>query len=96
VRNLHDREHGELEAVIDGMQVKMYNDGDFFGELALHSRQPRAATVQVTSFTATLLLMPRAGFQLLMTDSGTCFFCDLAYCATIICIRRNVHLTRQV
>ena len=59
-----------MEAVINDVQVKIYRDGDFFGELALHSQQPRAATVQVTSFTATLLLLPRTGFQVLMTDSG--------------------------
>ena len=46
-----------------------YADGDYFGELALRSSQPRAATVHAEAFT-TLLRLDRAEFGRLVREQG--------------------------
>ena len=46
-----------------------YADGDYFGELALRSSQPRAATVHAEAFT-TLLRLDRAEFDRLVREQG--------------------------
>jgi cAMP-dependent protein kinase regulator len=54
-------------AVIDGDVVMTYGDGDYFGELALRSSQPRAATVQADGF-MTILRLDQASFNQLVVD----------------------------
>ena len=73
-------ENGEAQAEIavrtlDGsgtqtIVAKTYAAGDYFGELALHSNQPRQATVRIASFSATLLQLDRSGFEILMNTDA--------------------------
>ena len=46
-----------------GGLLKVYRSGDFFGELALSSAEPRKATVRATSFTVTVLKLPHLAFE---------------------------------
>ena len=41
--------NGTVSVEIDGKQVAVLSDGDFFGELALMLHEPRSATIKVTS-----------------------------------------------
>lgn len=50
----------------EATQVLTYKDGDYFGELALLSKQPRAASVIVTSDTAKVLSLERHYFDRLL------------------------------
>ena len=51
--------------------LKTYSRGDFFGELALQSGGVRQATVVATSFSTTVLKLPRSAFQMIVaTNAG--------------------------
>lgn len=55
-------EQGQLQAFKDDTPVMIYNPGDFFGELALLTDQPRAASVRVASESCKVLTMSRSCF----------------------------------
>ena len=51
--------------------LRTYSRGDFFGELALESGGVRQATVVATSFSTTVLKLPRSAFQTIVaTNAG--------------------------
>ena len=57
------------EAAVDVLRT--YSRGDFFGELALESGGVRQATVVATSFSTTVLKLPRSAFQTIVaTNAG--------------------------
>jgi CRP-like cAMP-binding protein len=58
---------GEAQAFVRETSVMKYQSGDFFGELALRSNQPRAATVKASGFSTTVLQLPQEDFNWLMT-----------------------------
>lgn len=55
-------EQGQLQVDKDGAAVMIYNPGDFFGELALLTNEPRAASVRVASEFCKVLTMSRSCF----------------------------------
>mmetsp|Transcript_34524 Transcript_34524/g.64424 ORF Transcript_34524/g.64424 Transcript_34524/m.64424 type:complete len:1231 (-) Transcript_34524:65-3757(-) len=57
---------GECEVKVNGKHQGFLTKGSYFGERALLSREPRAATVVVTSETATLLTLDGSSFELLV------------------------------
>lgn len=63
---------GQVEVVKDGTRVSTLtgdrgqNEAPIFGERALLTNEPRAATVTVTSDTATVLYMDKASFQMVL------------------------------
>jgi CRP-like cAMP-binding protein len=60
---------GECEVRVNGMTVGNLRKGGYFGERALLNREPRAATVVVTSETATLLALDSSSFNLLLGEA---------------------------
>jgi CRP-like cAMP-binding protein len=54
---------GEAQAFVQGHLVMEYGSGSFFGELALRSSQPRAATVKASGFSTTVLQLPQVRQQ---------------------------------
>lgn len=46
--------------------VKEYSEGEYFGERALIKEEPRAATIEVTSETATFVSLEKGSFQRLL------------------------------
>jgi len=61
---------GEAQAFVQGNVVMEYGSGAFFGELALRSNQPRAATVKASGFSTTVLQLPQEDFNWLMSQKG--------------------------
>lgn len=59
---------GTAEVTKAGKELNTLESGDFFGEIALVSRQPRTATVKTTSQTRALVVTDRA-FRTLMDHS---------------------------
>lgn len=56
---------------MEGVGVVMeYGFGGFFGELALRTSAPRAATVRAKGFSSTVLELPRSAFEWLMKQKG--------------------------
>lgn len=62
-------EEGKAYATKDGIRVMEYSAGDYFGELALISNQPRAAAVIVTGGPARLLSIDKSSFNRLLNVS---------------------------
>ncbi|KAJ5888113.1 cAMP-dependent protein kinase regulatory subunit [Penicillium taxi] len=58
-------ESGEAEAILNGVSVKTYHRGDYFGELALLDDKPRAASV-ITKTEAKVARLGRDGFKRLL------------------------------
>jgi len=58
-------ESGEAEALKDGVSVKKYRRGDYFGELALLDDKPRAASI-VTQTEVKVARLGRDGFKRLL------------------------------
>jgi cAMP-dependent protein kinase regulator len=58
-------EEGTCEALKDGLKVMDYKAGDYFGELALLTDEPRAASIVSTS-ECKLLVLDRHGFKRLL------------------------------
>ena len=56
-------EQGTAEAEIDGSIVKTYTEGDYFGEMALLTGEPRKATVRAGHEGAQLLKLCKARFD---------------------------------
>ncbi|MCK5601695.1 cyclic nucleotide-binding domain-containing protein [Candidatus Pacearchaeota archaeon] len=54
---------GEVEVIIDGAQIANLGTKDFFGELALITKEPRTASVQVTSDTFQAFYLTRDIFE---------------------------------
>jgi len=54
---------GQGQALVDGTVVMNLRDHDYFGERALISKEPRAATVVVTSPTMTCLTIGKRAFE---------------------------------
>jgi CRP-like cAMP-binding protein len=61
---------GAAEVAIDGKKVAELGPGDFFGEMALVSDQPRVATVTAGTPVRLLVIVDRAFARLLREDSG--------------------------
>jgi cAMP-dependent protein kinase regulator len=61
---------GEAQAFVQGTNVMEYESGSFFGELAMRSSQPRAATVKASGFSTTVLQLPQKDFNWLMSKKG--------------------------
>ena len=61
---------GGAQAFVKGAPVVGYESGEFFGELALTSQQPRAATVRASGFSTTVLQLPQEDFDWLMSQKG--------------------------
>ena len=61
-------EEGSAVAKKDGVEVLQYKSKDYFGELALITNHPRAATIQVTSDTCKVLALDRRSFHRLLGD----------------------------
>eukprot|EP00931_Biecheleriopsis_adriatica_P073903 TRINITY_DN48103_c0_g1_i1.p1 TRINITY_DN48103_c0_g1~~TRINITY_DN48103_c0_g1_i1.p1 ORF type:complete len:411 (+),score=161.31 TRINITY_DN48103_c0_g1_i1:63-1295(+) len=59
-------EEGKLAARKDDAAVMEYQTGDYFGELSLLKNQPRAATIEVTSDTASVLSLDRRSFTAML------------------------------
>lgn len=59
---------GTADVVRDGENVNSLGSGDFFGEIALISEEPRTATVVATSPVRALVVTARS-FRRLMDDS---------------------------
>ena len=56
---------GEAEVQKNGQRINMLGDGDFFGEIALVTKQPRTATVTTTKPTRALVITEREFLALL-------------------------------
>ena len=56
---------GEAEVQKNGQRINMLGDGDFFGEIALVTKQPRTATVTTTKPTRALVITERDFLALL-------------------------------
>src|SRR5438105_604443 len=56
---------GKAEVEQDGRRINMLGDGDFFGEIALVTKQPRTATVTTTKSTRALVITERDFLALL-------------------------------
>lgn len=69
--NFYIVEAGRLQAFKDDSLVMDYNPGDFFGELALLTNQPRAATVMVVSESCKVLSMSRSCFTKMLGPLAT-------------------------
>jgi CRP-like cAMP-binding protein len=59
---------GKAEVEQNGRRINMLGDGDFFGEIALVTKQPRTATVTTTESTRALVITER-DFLALMKSS---------------------------
>ena len=69
-------EEGEAGAYIDGVgQVVAYGPGDFFGELALITRQKRGATV-IANAPVLALVLDRAAFNMVKAHDDTALSLD--------------------
>ena len=65
-------EEGEAEAVIKGVGVVMsYKRGDFFGELALMTAEPRSATVRLGARSRCRFVVMSGGANCLYCHSST-------------------------
>jgi len=62
---------GCCEVRVSGEIRSFLQKGDFFGEQALLSKEPQAASVTVTSATAMLLALDSASFHLILGDAMT-------------------------
>lgn len=62
--------HGTADVQRDGRTLASLGDGDFFGEMALLSDQPRMASVVTTSPVRALVITDRAFATLLRDDPG--------------------------
>jgi len=60
---------GKVSVVVDGQEVKQLEAGSYFGELALLSNKPRAATITVISETASAGVLDVNAFERLL---GSC------------------------
>lgn len=61
---------GSAEVRVDGQKVATLGVGDYFGEMALLTDEPRTATVTATSRVRGLVIVDRAFARLLRDDSG--------------------------
>jgi CRP-like cAMP-binding protein len=61
-------ESGQASAAVDGKKVAEFGPGDFFGELALLGRTPRAATVTADS-DMELVVLSALEFRSLLEDN---------------------------
>jgi CRP/FNR family cyclic AMP-dependent transcriptional regulator len=59
---------GSAEVTQDGKRIRTMGEGDFLGEIALVTKQPRTATVTCTSPVRALVITDR-GFAQLLRDS---------------------------
>merc|ERR1719327_1605277 len=60
---------GECEVLINGEVKRTLKKPNFFGERALLNKEPRSATVRVSSTTATLLALDRESFEAILSDT---------------------------
>jgi CRP-like cAMP-binding protein len=61
---------GSAQALVRGQVVVEYASGAFFGELALLSNQPRAATVKASGFSTTVLGLGAEDFKALLEQNA--------------------------
>ena len=61
---------GSADVIRNGKTVASLGSGDFFGEMALLTEQPRMATVVTTSPVRSLVITDRAFARLMRTDPG--------------------------
>merc|ERR1711971_188412 len=61
-------QQGTCNVLVNNEVTGTLERGGYFGELALLNKEPRKATVQVTSETATLLTLDKHSFNLLLGD----------------------------
>ena len=61
---------GSAEVRVDGQKVATLGVGDYFGEMALLTDEPRTATVTATSRVRGLVIVDRAFARLLRDDPG--------------------------